>query len=106
MNCAEHLHRSVQFCEESLADFFESTLAGIRIAAKVGKTRPTLKRISEVASVVFAGAEYRSGEVGTRVKSGIRGDGKELFTDYASDALTPNCWVSMGQLVLDCANRP
>ena len=27
---------------ESLADFFESTLAGIRIAAKAGKTRPAL----------------------------------------------------------------
>ena len=42
---------------ESLADFFESTLAGIRIAAKAGKTRPALKRIAEVASVAFAGAE-------------------------------------------------
>jgi TetR/AcrR family transcriptional regulator, transcriptional repressor for nem operon len=42
---------------ESLADFFESTLAGIRIAAKAGKTRSALKRIAEVASVVFAGAE-------------------------------------------------
>ena len=42
---------------ESLADFFESTLAGIRIAAKAGKTRPALKRIAEVACVVFAGAE-------------------------------------------------
>ena len=42
---------------EGLADFFESTLAGIRIAAKAGKTRPALKRIAEVASVVFAGAE-------------------------------------------------
>jgi len=38
---------------ESLADFFESTLAGIRIAAKAGKTRPALKRIAEVACVVF-----------------------------------------------------
>jgi DNA-directed RNA polymerase specialized sigma24 family protein len=42
---------------ESLADFFESTLAGIRIAAKAGKTRPALRRIAEVASVVFAGDE-------------------------------------------------
>ena len=42
---------------ESLADFFESTLAGMRIAAKAGKTRPALKRIAEVASVVFAGEE-------------------------------------------------
>ena len=39
---------------ESLADFFESTLAGIRIAAKAGKTRPALRRIAEVASRTFA----------------------------------------------------
>ena len=39
---------------ESLADFFESTLAGIRIAAKAGKTRPALRRIAEVASRAFA----------------------------------------------------
>jgi TetR/AcrR family transcriptional regulator, transcriptional repressor for nem operon len=38
---------------ESLADFFESTLAGIRIAAKAGKTRPALRRIAEVASRAF-----------------------------------------------------
>src|SRR5258706_2819573 len=39
---------------ESLADFFESTLAGIRIAAKAGKTRPALRRVAEVASGTFA----------------------------------------------------
>jgi len=39
---------------EGLADFFESTLAGIRIAAKAGKTRPALKRIAEIASATFA----------------------------------------------------
>ena len=44
---------------ESLADFFESTLAGIRIAAKAGKTRPALKRIAEIASATFA--DVRSG---------------------------------------------
>jgi hypothetical protein len=37
-----------------LADFFEATLAGIRIAAKAGKTRPALRRIAEVASGTFA----------------------------------------------------
>ena len=42
---------------ESLADFFESTLAGIRIAAKAGKTRPALRRIAEVASGTFAGVK-------------------------------------------------
>jgi TetR/AcrR family transcriptional regulator, transcriptional repressor for nem operon len=57
------LRRAQRKCEldgqtdlESLADFFESTLAGIRIAAKAGKTRPALKRIAEVASVAFADA--------------------------------------------------
>ena len=39
---------------ESLADFFDGTLAGVRIAAKAGKTRPALKRIAVVASIVFA----------------------------------------------------
>jgi AcrR family transcriptional regulator len=42
---------------EGLADFFESTLAGIRIAAKAGKTRPALRRIAEVASGAFAGVK-------------------------------------------------
>src|SRR5580658_8557819 len=39
---------------EGLADFFESTLAGIRIAAKAGKVRPALRRIAEIASRTFA----------------------------------------------------
>jgi TetR/AcrR family transcriptional repressor of nem operon len=42
---------------ESLADFFDNTLAGMRIAAKAGKTRPALKRIAVVASIVFAGGK-------------------------------------------------
>jgi TetR/AcrR family transcriptional regulator, transcriptional repressor for nem operon len=42
---------------ESLADFFDSTLAGMRIAAKAGKTRPALKRIAVVASIAFAGTK-------------------------------------------------
>src|SRR6266436_4141156 len=46
--------RRAQMDIESLADFFESTLAGIRIAAKAGKTRPALRRIAEVASGTFA----------------------------------------------------
>src|SRR5258706_7032188 len=35
---------------ECLADFFESTLAGIRFAAKAGKDRPALRRVAEVAA--------------------------------------------------------
>jgi hypothetical protein len=48
---------------ESLADFFESTLAGIRIAAKAGKTRPALRRIAEVASGGLPMLNHRSCEV-------------------------------------------
>jgi TetR/AcrR family transcriptional regulator, transcriptional repressor for nem operon len=51
---------------ESLADFFESTLAGIRIAAKAGKTRPALKRIADVASAAFAGALPGTGAAAIR----------------------------------------
>jgi TetR/AcrR family transcriptional repressor of nem operon len=45
---------------ESLADFFESTLAGIRIAARAGKTQPALRRIAQVASSMFADVKSRS----------------------------------------------
>jgi TetR/AcrR family transcriptional repressor of nem operon len=39
---------------ESMADFFESTLAGIRMAAKAGKSRRALRNIA-----AFAGRAYR-----------------------------------------------
>jgi AcrR family transcriptional regulator len=39
---------------ESMADFFESTLAGIRMAAKAGKNRRALRNIA-----AFAGRAYR-----------------------------------------------
>jgi hypothetical protein len=45
---------------ESLADFFESTLAGIRIAAKAGKTRQALRRIAGVASGTFTHVRSRA----------------------------------------------
>jgi hypothetical protein len=38
---------------DSMADFFESTLAGIRVAAKAGKTRRALWNIA-----LFAGRAY------------------------------------------------
>jgi hypothetical protein len=38
---------------ESMADFFESTLAGIRMAAKAGKSRQALRNIA-----IFAGRAY------------------------------------------------
>ncbi len=37
----------------SLADFFESTLAGIRIAAKAGKSRQELRNIAAVAGQIY-----------------------------------------------------
>jgi AcrR family transcriptional regulator len=37
----------------SLADFFESTLAGIRVAAKGGKSRQTLRNIAVIAGRVY-----------------------------------------------------
>jgi hypothetical protein len=38
---------------DSMADFFESTLAGIRMAAKAGKSRQALRNIA-----AFAGRAY------------------------------------------------
>ena len=40
---------------DSMADFFESTLAGIRMAAKAGKSRQSLRNIAS-----FAGRAYRA----------------------------------------------
>jgi TetR/AcrR family transcriptional repressor of nem operon len=42
---------------ESLADFFESTLAGIRMAAKGGKSRQALRNIAAVAGQVYGKAD-------------------------------------------------
>jgi TetR/AcrR family transcriptional repressor of nem operon len=38
---------------ESMADFFESTLAGIRMAAKAGKNRQTLRNIAAIATRAY-----------------------------------------------------
>jgi AcrR family transcriptional regulator len=43
---------------DSMADFFESTLAGIRMAAKAGKSRQALRNIA-----AFAGRVYRAAEL-------------------------------------------
>jgi hypothetical protein len=37
----------------SLADFFETTLAGIRVAAKGGKSRQALRNIAVIAGRVY-----------------------------------------------------
>jgi AcrR family transcriptional regulator len=40
---------------DSMADFFESTLAGIRMAAKAGKSRQALRNIAAFAGRAYAG---------------------------------------------------
>jgi AcrR family transcriptional regulator len=44
---------------DSMADFFESTLAGIRMAAKAGKSRPALRNIAAFAARAFNGSGRR-----------------------------------------------
>jgi TetR/AcrR family transcriptional repressor of nem operon len=39
---------------DSMADFFESTLAGIRMAAKAGRSRQALQRVATLAASVYA----------------------------------------------------
>jgi AcrR family transcriptional regulator len=41
---------------EGMADFFESTLAGIRIAAKAGKSRQALRKVAAFAGRAFMGS--------------------------------------------------
>jgi hypothetical protein len=38
---------------DGMADFFESTLAGIRMAAKAGKSRRALRNIAALAGKVY-----------------------------------------------------
>ena len=42
---------------EGMADFFESTLAGIRIAAKAGKSRQALGKVAAFAGRAFMGSD-------------------------------------------------
>jgi len=44
---------------ESMADFFESTLAGIRMSAKAGKSRQALRNIAAFAARAFMGSDRR-----------------------------------------------
>ena len=43
----------------SMADFFESTLAGIRMAAKAGKNRQALQKIAAFAARAYTGPDRR-----------------------------------------------
>ena len=42
---------------EGMADFFESTIAGIRMAAKAGKSRQALRNIAALAGRAYSAAE-------------------------------------------------
>jgi TetR/AcrR family transcriptional regulator, transcriptional repressor for nem operon len=44
---------------DSMADFFESTLAGIRMAAKAGKSRQALQNIAVLAGRVYTASHRR-----------------------------------------------
>jgi TetR/AcrR family transcriptional repressor of nem operon len=44
---------------DSMADFFESTLAGIRMAAKAGKSRQALQNIARLAGSVYTASHRR-----------------------------------------------
>jgi AcrR family transcriptional regulator len=43
---------------EGMADFFESTLAGIRMAAKSGKSRQALRKVAAFAGRAFIGSDH------------------------------------------------
>ena len=45
---------------DSMADFFESTLAGIRIAAKAGKSRRSLRNMAAFASRAYIASDSRT----------------------------------------------
>src|SRR5580704_410251 len=45
---------------DSMADFFESTLAGIRMAAKAGKSRQALRNIAAFAARAYMASDCRS----------------------------------------------
>jgi len=45
---------------DSMADFFESTLAGIRIAARAGKSRRSLRDMAAFASRAYIASDSRT----------------------------------------------
>jgi hypothetical protein len=62
---------------DSMADFFESTLAGIRMAAKAGKSRHALRNIAAFASRAYPGI---------RSPNNSPSDGKPEVIDLAHGA--------------------
>jgi TetR/AcrR family transcriptional repressor of nem operon len=51
---------------DGMADFFESTLAGIRMAAKAGKSRQALRKIAAFAGRAYVAKGRRIGAVGVK----------------------------------------
>jgi TetR/AcrR family transcriptional repressor of nem operon len=45
---------------DSMADFFESTLAGIRMTAKAGKSRHALRNIAAFAARAYGRSHHRA----------------------------------------------
>src|SRR5467141_2581301 len=56
---------------DSMADFFESTLAGIRMAAKAGKSRHALRNIAAFASKAYIASDCRTAAERPHVARGM-----------------------------------
>jgi TetR/AcrR family transcriptional regulator, transcriptional repressor for nem operon len=57
---------------DSMADFFESTLAGIRIAAKAGKSRRSLRNMAAFASRAYLASDCRTAAARANRRLSIR----------------------------------
>lgn len=69
---------------ESMADFFESTLAGIRMMAKAGQSRQALRNIATIAGTAFRHSASAHG-TDRRTKSGSRDRTRERGRPTTSD---------------------
>src|SRR6266481_8532391 len=56
---ADELRNYLRLPLDSMADFFESTLAGIRMEAKAGKSRHALRNIAAFASRAYMASDRR-----------------------------------------------
>ena len=70
---------------DSMADFFESTLAGIRMVAKAGQSRQALRNIATIAGTAFRHSASAHG-TDRRTKSGSRDRTRERGRRITSDS--------------------
>jgi AcrR family transcriptional regulator len=70
---------------ESMADFFESTLAGIRMMAKAGQSRQALRNIATIAGTAFRHSASAHG-MDRHTKSGSRDRTRERGRRITSDS--------------------